>query len=131
MTPSLETEKQLYELRRGLKLLACLISPLLTLQLFVAATRLVHTREMYADMGSSQIPGLFKLLSSYPLVVQTLPLLSLASFIALLIVCFRSRTALFLYLFSFSLFLHLLLIWLFDFAAGLPLYKIIQNMQDF
>ncbi|MDA0765531.1 MAG: hypothetical protein O3A87_00650 [Verrucomicrobia bacterium] len=131
MTPALDTEKQLRDLRVGLKLIACLISPLLTLQLFVAATKLVHAREMYADMGSVELPGLFNLLSSHPLIVQSLPLLSLASFIALLIVCFRSRTALFLYLFSFSLFLHLLLIWLFDFAAGLPLYKIIQNMQNF
>jgi|GEM_PF-2485651 len=131
MTPSLDTEKQLYELRRALKLLACLISPLLTLQLFLAVTRLSLSREMYAEMGGAALPTIYTILASRPLLIQCLPFLSFAAFIALLIICFRVRTTLFLHYFAISLFLHLLLIWLFDFIAGLPLQHIIQSMQQY
>jgi hypothetical protein len=130
MPATLEVETQLRHLRVGLKLIACLVSPILTLHLYFAVSKVFTAREMLADMGGSSLPVAFKLLTAQPLITQSLPIISLLAYFALLFACLRYRSFVFLHYFAASLAIHLLMIWVFNWAALLPFIDVIRNMQS-
>lgn len=125
LTP--DSEKQLSQLRLGLKLIACLVSPLLTLQLYAAVATLFASREMAAELGAA-LPGLVLLLTAQPLLLKALPAVSFAAFLAVLVLSVRGRDGRFLVVFAISLALHLLLVWIIGLAADLPLRQLIQGI---